>query len=74
MVDRLCGGGVEAHGFGPDALDADGMRDLADACRRSGVAPVHQTTAQQRSAARSDVCRAAVNPLVDSWRTACLLD
>ena len=36
MVDRLCGK-AEAHGFAPDALDADGMRELADACPRSGT-------------------------------------
>ena len=36
MVDRLCGE-AEAHGFGSDALDADGLRELADACPRSGT-------------------------------------
>ena len=36
MVDRLCRE-AEAHSFGPDALDADGMRELADACPRSGT-------------------------------------
>ena len=36
MVDRLCAG-AEARGFVPGTLDVDGMRELADACPRSGT-------------------------------------